>query len=233
MRLELHFSGGLATLAKAAASGDAERVSELIEYEKLDPNALSDEGMPLLLWPVHQRNLGGFIALLKNGADANRRAGNGEILMHYVVEGADASFVQAALAHGADPNAVNRDKEALIHIARRVQKWDVIEALLDANAEVDAFEGGLYGNTVLSMATGFGDFEHAYFLLERGADAEYRLKQAPKPERVGAQPILEDIFFRPVDAEQYPEVSHWQRKCQDWLAAKGIQPPGKPGRYSR
>jgi ankyrin repeat protein len=233
MRLELHFSGGLATLAQAAARGDAPRVAELVEYQKLDPNALSDEGMPLLLWPVHQRNPEGFHALLKSGADPNRRAGNGEILMHYVIEGGDASFVQAALAFGADPNAVNRDKEPLIHIARRAQKWDVIEALLDAGADIDAFEGGLHGNTVLSMATGFGDFEHAYLLLERGADPTFALKQAPKPERVGAQPMLEDMFFRPVDAEQYPEAARWQQKCQEWLATKGIQPPPKPGRYSR
>lgn len=233
MRLELHFSDGLATLAKAAATGDSERVAELIEYQKLDPNALSDEGMPLLLWPLHQRNLEGFRALLKNGADPNRRAANGEILMHYVIEGGDAGFAQAALAHGADPDAINRDKEPLLHIARRVQKWDVIEALLDANARIDAFEGGLHGNTILSMATGFGDFEHAYFLLQRGADPTYALKQAPKPERVGAQPMLEDIFFRPVDAERFASAAEWQRKCQDWLTQEGIQPPAKPRRYSR
>lgn len=231
MRLELHFSDGLAELARAAASGDEERVAELITYQKLNPNALSDEGMPLLLWPVHHKNPAGFQALLKNGADPNVRAGNGELALHYIVEGGDASMLRAALAHGADPEAVNRDREPLIHIARRVRKWDMIDALLDHGANIDAFEGGLHGNTVLSVVTGFGDFEHAHALLERGADPTFALKQAPKPERVGAQPILEDIFYRPVDAEAYPEISEWQRKCQALVRAAGIEPPPPPRRY--
>lgn len=231
MRIELHFSGALRELAQAAAAGDAARVGELVEYQKLDPNALSEEGMPLLLWPVHAGNLEGFAALLKHGADVNARAGNGELLMHYVIEGASEPFVRAALKAGADANAVNRDKEPLIHIARRVQKWDVVETLLGFGADVDALEGGLHGNTVLSMATGFGDFEHAYFLLEQGADPALALKQAPKPERVGAMPMLEDIFHRPVDADVYPEAARWQQKCRDLLSARGIEAPPKPQRY--
>ena len=232
MRLELHFSGGLAELARAAARGDRERVAELVDSQKLDPNALSDEGMPLLLWPVHQRSAAGFRALLASGADPNRRAGNGEHVMHYVVEGGSAEIVAAALKHGADPDAVNRDKEPLIHIARRVRKWDVIDVLLENGADIDAFEGGLHGNTVLSLATGFGDFEHAFYLLERGADPTFALKQAPRPERVGAQPILEDIFHRPVDPEAFPEVWTWQQKCQALLRERGINAPPKPRRYS-
>ncbi len=232
MRLELHFTGDLADLARAAGDGDAELVAELIDSRKLNPNALSDEGMPLLLWPLHQRSVAGFQALLSGGADPNARARNGELLMHYVIEGGNADFVRAALANGADANAANRDKEPLIHIARRVRKWDVIEVLLDHGADIDAFEGGLHGNTILSMATGFGDFEHAYFLLERGADPTYALKQAPKPERIGAQPILEDIFHRPIDQQAYPEAHRWQLKCQELLRERGIRAPVKPARFS-
>ncbi|MFK8014309.1 MAG: ankyrin repeat domain-containing protein [Gammaproteobacteria bacterium] len=231
MRIELHFSGGLRELAQAAANGDARRVAELVDSQRLDPNALSDEGMPLLLWPLHQRNLDGFEALLESGADPNRRAGNGEILMHYVVEAGLPDFARAALRHQAKPNDSNRDQESLVHIARRTQNWDVLAALLDFGADVDAFEGGLHGNTVLSMATGFGDFEHAHWLLERGADPTYALKQAPRPERVGAMPMLEDIFHRPVDADAFPEAADWQRRCQKVLLARGIEPPAKPDRY--
>lgn len=231
MRIEKHFSGGLRKLAQAAGCGDAERVAELIKDKKLDPNALSEEGMPLLLWPVHQRNLEGFVALLENGADPNIRPSHGGIMMHYVVQGGSADMVRAALEHGADPNGINRDNEHLIHIARRAGKWDVIEVLLDFGADIDAFDGELYGHTILSTTTGFGDFEHAYWLMERGADPTYELKQSSLPERIGAMPMLEDIFHRPIDAQAYPEASAWQQKCQALLRSRGIEAPPKPKYY--
>ena len=233
MRIEKHFSGGLRKLAQAAGCGDGERVAELITDKKLDPNTLSEEGMPLLLWPVHQRNLEGFVALLENGADPNGRASHGGILMHHVVNSGSADMVRAALEHGADPNGINRDQEQLIHIARRARKWDVIEVLLDFGADIDAFDGELYGRTILSTTTGFGDFEHAYWLMERGADPTYEIRLAPAShqERIGAMPILEDIFHRPIDAEAYPEASAWQQKCQALLRSRGIESPPRPRRH--
>ena len=153
--------------------------------------------------------------------------------MHYVVDGGSVDFVRAALKHGADPNAMNRDEEQLIHIARRAGKWDVIEALLDFGADIDAFDGDLYGHTVLRTTAGFGDFKHVYWLMERGADPTYEMKQAYDPERIGAMPVLEEIFYRPIDAEAYPEASAWQQKCQAFVRSRGIDPPPRPNRFDK
>jgi ankyrin repeat protein len=231
MRIEDHFSGRERELAEAAASGDVERVNRLVRESRVDPNAQSAQGMPLLLWAVHARNLAGFEALLANGADPSRRARNGELLMHYVVEGGGADFVRAALARGANPNQENRDREPLIHIARRVGDWDSVRALVEGGARIDAPAGGLRDNTILSIATGFGDFEHALWLLEHGADPTLRIADAVAPEVIGTQPILEDIFHRPLDP-QATQALAYQKRCQQLVLARGLVAPPRPRRFA-
>lgn len=87
-----------------------------------------------------------------------------------MVQGASSEFVRIALEHGANPDATNRDQEPLIHIARRAGNWDSIAALLDAGAQSDKPAFGVPGSTLLVQVTGRGDFDKAYWLMERGAD---------------------------------------------------------------
>lgn len=235
-RLEDHFDGREHELAAAAGRGDAAAVARLIREERADPNAVSKQGMPLLLWPLQTKNPAGFEALLENGADPNRaallRGGVRDPALDFVVRSGDLRFLQPALRRGGKPDTVNADGEPLVHVAARAQAWDLVRALVEAGAKVDAFKGGLYGETVLAAAVGIGRFDQAYWLLEHGADPSYALKEAPDPARVGAQPILEDIFWMP-PAPEAKDLAAWQEKCRQLLLAKGIKPPPPPKRWQR
>jgi hypothetical protein len=231
MGIEDHFSGRERELALAAETGDRAAIARLVQQERIDPNRLSALGMPMLLWPVSRRNLAGFEALLDAGADPNRRSAGGEIIMHYVIESGGAEFVRAALAHGARPNQSNRDREPLTHIARRVGDWASVRLLIENGADIDAPGMGLADNTLLGIATGMGDFENAYWLLERGADPSVRLRDAIASDLVGSQPIIEDIYHRPLDPTDGDAIG-WQRRCQALLSARGITAPPPPRRFA-
>jgi uncharacterized protein len=232
MNLDDHFDGEERSLAAAAGDGRVDEVARLVK-SGANPNARSRKGMSLLLWPVHQRNLAGFTALLASGARVNDVVAQGDPIIAYVIESSELPFLQTALAHGGKPELSNSAGEPLIHIARRVQKWDQVRALIKAGAPVDAPLGGMPGNSILALAAGFGDFENALWLIENGADAGFTLTRtdAPAPDRVGAQPILEEIFYRPNNAERFPENAAWQKRCQELVLAKGMVKPAQPNRY--
>ncbi len=233
MRLSDHFSGAKRDLADAAASGRVAEVARLVTEKGVDPNALSAQGMPLLLWAVHAGSVAGFEALLANGADANGRASSGELLMHYVIESGGAPYVRAAIRHRLDLNLQNRDREPLTHIARRAGDWDSVSALVEAGADVDAPGAGLPDNTLLSIATGMGDFKHALWLLQNGADPGIRIADALAKEVIGSQPILEDIFHRPMsDGEPFAEARDYQQRCRQWVLEKGYAEPAMPRRFA-
>ncbi len=233
MKLSDHFSGARADLANAAAHGDAAQVGRLVTDTGVDPNAVSAQGMPMLLWAVHAGSVAGFEALLANGADANGRTSSGELLMHYVIEGGGVEYVRAAIRHGLNPNLENRDREPLTHIARRAGDWESVSALLEAGADVNAPAAGLADNTLLSITTGMGDFEHALWLLQHGADPGLRIADAIAKEVIGTQPVLEDVFHRPVsEGEAFAQARDYQRRCQQWLLEKGYSEPPVPRRFA-
>ena len=73
-----------------------------------------------------------------------------------------------------------------------------------------------------------GQFDKAVWLLERGADPAYLITTAANAGRIGAQPIVENIYWWPVQAGQFPALAQSQRKAQDLLAAKGFTAPEEP-----
>lgn len=230
-----HFLGPELELANAAVCGELDTIRMLIHERGVDPNAISLRGMPMLLWPMYHYSLEGYEALLDNGADPTiftQRGGHDYYaVIHDIVAGAGVAFISLALDRGADPNAVSITGEHLIHTASRMHKWDVVELLVSRyGVDVDTFERGFYGNTVLDQAVGFGNFRQAYRLLTRyGADPSYELRDSPRPELIGMKPILNEIFYRPSHS---PQAEFWQRKCQEYVLSQGIpQPPPSP-RYA-
>src|SRR4051812_24435872 len=112
--LAAHFDGKPRELAAAAASGDTASVTRLIRQEHVDPNVLSKQGMPLLLWPVLKGNRAGVAALLDNGANPNVRESHGESAMVYAAKNADPEILRLFLRHGGDANARDRINESLL-----------------------------------------------------------------------------------------------------------------------
>jgi ankyrin repeat protein len=84
-------------------------------------------------------------------------------------ENNNSELVQLFLKQGADPNAVNGQKETPVHVAARMDNHTAtIRALLDDGARVN--EGEEDGWTPLHFAVRFDHPDTVRLLLERGAD---------------------------------------------------------------
>ena len=232
-----HWSGANADLAKAAARGDKRGVTEAIEAGA-DPNAVSRQGMPMVLWPVYANSFEGYLALLEAGADPEARFPAGsedradtavatEMMMR-----ADAKFLNEALVRGADPDAVGSNGEPLVWKAHYADRWDLIRALIEAGGNVDAFNHGERGQTLLRNASA-GQFDRAVWYLEQGADPTWKIETAPVgyEDRIGAMPILENIYYYEIDATRFSEGAEQQKRAQDLVRGMGHPPPPRPKRY--
>jgi ankyrin repeat protein len=222
VRIDQHFKGVDLKLAEAAARGDTVEVARLIRSEHANPNAISTEGMPLLLWPVQTRNVDGTRALLDNGANPNQTIPRFGAPIVLVAQLDDPSWLRLFLDHGGDPDLRNADDEPLTRVAMLAGHWASVQLLIERGANVDA---GVHGNetrTALGFYAGGGQFDKVHWLLEHGADPTLKLAQAPVAERIGAPVILESIYWYPIDASKFPDGAQWQRKAQQWLRTHGI-----------
>ena len=230
--LDDHWTGANAQLAKAAARGDASGIRDAIRAGA-DVNAVSAEGMPMILWPALGGSLEGFAALLDAGANAEAAFDGDAIATEMLVRLEDQRFLGEALARGADPNAVGSNTEPLIWKAHFADRWDAIQTLIESGADVDAFNHGEHGATLLANYSR-GAYDKAIWLMKRGANPTWRIQTAPPgyEDRVGAMPILENIYYYEVDAEAFPEIARAQREAQELARDKGYPVPPRPKRYA-
>ena len=86
----------------------------------------------------------------------------------------NAATVRALIAAGADVNArfSGPHTETPLHWAASSDDVDVLDALLDAGADIEASGSVLGGGAPLSDAVGFGQWNAARRLIERGATAQ-------------------------------------------------------------
>jgi hypothetical protein len=127
-------------------------------------------------------------ALLKQGADANARWGEGEfqqaVLMRAVMRGS-AEMVAALLKAGANPEYGNGRDATPLFIAAILGEADTIEALLDGGAKIDGVTPDK-GLTALHGAAITGKEDAAKRLLERGAPKDIRDKEGKTPLDIAA-----------------------------------------------
>lgn len=232
LRIEQHFNGPELELARAAAAGDATQVARLVDEDHANPNAVSPGGLPLIAWPVLQGNAAGVRALLEHGADANRAAPAAGTVMTWAAKAEDPAVLQAFLEHGGNADAVDNDGEPLTRVAALAGRWDNVRLLVEHGADIDATAHGQPSTSLLAYYSA-GQFDKAHWLLEHGADPGYRIETAPVEGRVGAQPIVENIYWWPVQAGRFPQLAQWQQRCQALLAARGLPAPAEPPHLAR
>lgn len=232
--LDAHFDGKARELAAAAAAGDVAAVLRLVRDERVDPNQLSKKGMPLVLWPAMEpnANMAGTQALLENGADPNVKVDDGDNVMVYVAKLASPAIVKLFVQHGGDANARNGIDEPLLIVAQLAGRWDNVQALVEAGADVNALDKHTSPHSVIFFYAP-GAFDKVYWLLQHGADPGLRNGQAADPSRSGAQPVLEYIFHLKINAEAFPQLAEAQKKCQEWVLAHGYKAPPDPGFLNR
>jgi ankyrin repeat protein len=220
--LSAHFDGKPRELAAAAAAGDTASVTRLIRQEHVDPNVLSKQGMPLLLWPVLKGNRAGVTALLDNGANPNIRESRGDSAMVYAAKNADPEILRQFLRHGGDANAHDRINESLLMVAHTAGRWENVKVLVEAGADVNALDQNISPHSILFFYA--DEYDKAFWLLQHGADPTPRVKEAANPAMVGSQPIVDAIFKRHIDETKFPDLAQWQKKCQQLLRERGIAP---------
>jgi ankyrin repeat protein len=151
-----------------------------------------------------------------------------------------AAVVTALIAAGADPNARHTGRgapETPLHWAASSDDVDVLDALIDGGADIEAPDGSIGGGTPLDDAVGYGQWRAARRLVERGARV-YRLWHAAA---LGMQSFVEAHFAAPARAT--PEdinVAFWQAchggqlQAAEYLLERGAnvnwRPPWAKGR---
>ncbi len=138
-----------------------------------------------------------------------------------------AATVTALIAAGADPNVpgtAGPSPETPLHWAASCDDVDVLDALLDGGADIEAPGASIAGGTPLDDAVGYGQWRVARRLVERGA----RVEKLWHAAALGIMPRVEEHFAAP--AKPKPESvndAFWQachggqRQAAEYLLAHG------------
>lgn len=230
---------GLQALAAAAASGDAEAVRRLMRDDGIDPDPVfwgTDNGTPMLAWPILRGNPDGLRAMLESGADPNVSKPypsdrptprfHGQPIV-WAAQQKDPVYLQILLDHGGDPNTRNANREALLfHAFVHGNLWRNVQMLVERGADINAEVSP--GSTILRNYASLGSFSMAHWLLEHGADPSLQFSFRKPVQRADSH-VIEAIFWHPGDVSN-PE---WQVKCQRWLLANGFTRPPMPEHFRK
>ena len=156
-------------LAAAAERGDVRAVRQLIDGERLDPNAPGRDGTPALHWVVRFGDLDLAKRLVAAGADVSAVNRYGVTPLHVAIEKGDVDMTRWLLGAGADAAQATHAREPPLLLAAHVGEPAIAQALLDHGAAVDARDA-TFGQTPLMAAARNGHLELVQLLLDAGAD---------------------------------------------------------------
>ena len=115
-------------------------------------NVANKSGVTALWIACYQRDVDAINVLLNAGANPNIDPTNGNTCLHHAVHlRCCKEVLQALIAHGADVNVSNNDKETALLVACQWSNVDVINALLNAGADPNIADER--GNTCLIYVT--------------------------------------------------------------------------------
>lgn len=195
------------TTVKAIKAGDVETLGRLLhDNTDLATLRIGDETMSRSLlhiladWPGHVTNGAAIAAML----------------------------VEAGCE--VDARFVGTHTETPLHWAASNDDVDLLDALLDAGAEIDAPGAVIGGGTPLDDATAFGQWKAACRLVERGA--RITLKNAAA---TGLTDRLERFFIDTLPDTEEIDLAFWfachggQQHSAEYLLGKGADPDWIPG----
>ena len=234
-----YFQGKALQLAIASENGDSDTIARLIKEEGVNPDATfaGRDGIPVVAWPLRARSLEGLAALLDAGADPNVRESkhmNGAMIhfnnaMVYAAKMDDSRYLELLLKHGGDPNTRNVSNETLMFQAFiSGNQWKNVQLLVEHGADVNTPNLGS-ADTVLSLYTSRGGFDSAYWLLGHGADPTIKTEILTGSGEASPMRMVDAIYWEITT----PDLLPWQKKCQQWLVARGIARPPMPEHIRR
>ena len=138
-----------------------------------------------------------------------------------------AAVIATLLAAGANPNAslMGRHSETPLHYAASSNDIEVLDALIDAGADIEATGAVIGGGTPLDDAVAFGQWQAAHRLVERGART--RLWHAAA---LGLMSRVEEHFDNPIPpapadiTESFWQACHGgQHQAAEYLFNRGAE----------
>lgn len=174
---EIFSDPAAAAIAEALVEGDIGRVRTLsAAADSAALAALGDRRVTLLQWALFNRSLDGMQVLLDAGADPAQPGMDGDTVVHFACMLEEPQFLQALLAHGADPNVANADTGAApLRAALMTEREEQFRILLAAGADPD--HADYMGNTPLHVTGLINEPQRALDLLKAGADPVRRNAQ--------------------------------------------------------
>ena len=148
-------------LLDAIRRGERSAVARMLKQSPTVARAKGTGGITPLMYAALYGDTASARLLLDMGADPNTSNDAGATALLWAVD--DLEITRMLLERGADPNARSADgRSPLVLAAARAGAVDVVKALLDRGAKVDA--------QALAQAADAGDAATMRLLLERGAD---------------------------------------------------------------
>jgi uncharacterized protein len=138
-----------------------------------------------------------------------------------------AAVVTALVSAGGDPNAPmlgSRHSETPLHWAASCDDVEVADALIMGGADIEVCGASIAGGTPLDNAVGYGCWQVARLLVERGAKVEKLWHAAA----LGIMSRIEVYFAQPTPSardevnEAFWQACHGgQRRAAEYLLARG------------
>lgn len=164
---EVFADPAVADLAEAVADGAVVEIRRLAQG--VDLRSRGDKNVTLLEWAVLNKSLAGLETLLELGADPAQPGIDGSTVAHLAAMANDPAYLDALLAHGADPDTVHAHTGATpLSAALMGERAEQFQRLLAAGA--DPNHADRMGNTALHVAGKINQPNRALDLLRAGAD---------------------------------------------------------------
>lgn len=188
-----------APLADALENKDRQTALQLIKSKK-GINTTQADGMSPLHWATYHDDTELALQLLESGAKADLQNRYGVAPIYSACQNGNVKIVQALLKRGVDPNTSLKGEEAIL-TAARTGSPEVIKALLDAGARVNAYEHRQ--QTALMWAAAEGNLDAVKVLIDAGADIHKSLESGYTPllfaVREGHQEVVHELLKAGID----------------------------------
>jgi len=170
MRTPLHF---------AASNAHMDACSALLA-KKASPDTRDSDGGSALHHAARSGSSEVCELILSWGALVNGKDNDGWRPLHEAVRWGDGELVQVLLQRGADLHATSNEGESPLHVVPGgYAEVEVVDVLLQAKANLNSADLG--GETPLHVAVKLGDDNFVSFMLNNGADANYKSRSGSTP----------------------------------------------------
>jgi ankyrin repeat protein len=179
---------------------------------------------------IHRGNVDELKRLLAENHGLISSRINGRLLLHVATDWPGhfpnvGLVIKTLIAAGADPDATPEPgDETALHWAASSDDVEAIDALLDSGANMEVRGASIAGGTPLEDAVGYGQWQAARRLVERGAKVEKLWHAAA----LGIMPLVEGHFAGPasvspdeVSAAFWQACHGGQRRAAEYLLARG------------